>query len=145
MKHILCSARKRSRSSNASHESRGDRYSHYTLKNRYERLTFGIVCDIIDMDINEAEERARIIGFKPAPTSLLQAIERIDMVAEDSGLEKEELKGAEPEINYLAERVGINAIQAWESYKFDFRYANQGRRFPHSFLRSFRLRSDPHQ
>ena len=67
---------------------------------------------LIDMDVIEEEERARIKGFSPAPTSLLQAIERIDMVAEDSGLEKEELEGAAPEIDYLAERVGINAIQA---------------------------------
>ena len=67
---------------------------------------------LIDIDVIEEEERSRIKGFSPAPTSLLQAIERIDMVAEDSGLEKEELEGAAPEIDYLAERVGINAIQA---------------------------------
>ena len=72
--------------------------------------------DLIEMDVlnadKEGEEKLRIKGFVPAPTSLLQAIERIDMVAEDSGLEKEELEGAAPEINYLAERVGVNAIQA---------------------------------
>ena len=67
---------------------------------------------LIDMEVIEEEERGRIKGFSPYPTSLLQAIERIDMVAEDSGLEKEELEGAAPEIDYLAERVGINAIQA---------------------------------
>ena len=54
---------------------------------------------LIDIDVIEEEERSRIKGFSPAPTSLLQAIERIDMVAEDSGLEKEELEGAAPEID----------------------------------------------
>ncbi|MBR5119326.1 MAG: ATP-binding protein [Muribaculaceae bacterium] len=71
---------------------------------------------VIDMDVvnadMEGEEKARITGFSPAPTSLLQAIERIDMTAEDSGLDKNELKGAEPEIQYLAKRVGISELQA---------------------------------
>ncbi len=75
-----------------------------------------VVNDTIDMEVKnadkEGEEKARIVGFSPAPTSLLQAIERIDMVAEDSGLEKEELKGAAPEIEYLANRMGISIIQA---------------------------------
>lgn len=71
---------------------------------------------VIDLEVlnadKEGEEKLRIEGFSPAPTSLLQAIERIDMVAEDSGLDKEELKGAEPEIEYLAKRVGISMLQA---------------------------------
>ena len=72
--------------------------------------------NVIDLNVlnadKEGEEKLRIEGFSPAPTSLLQAIERIDMVAEDSGLDKEELKGAVPEIEYLAKRVGISALQA---------------------------------
>ena len=67
--------------------------------------------DVVNTDV-EGEEKARITGFSPAPTSLLQAIERIDMVAEDSGMDKDELKGAEPEIQYLAKRVGISELQA---------------------------------
>ncbi|MBR5639993.1 MAG: AAA family ATPase [Muribaculaceae bacterium] len=71
---------------------------------------------VIDMEMlnadKEGEEKLRITGFSPAPTSLLQAIERIDMVAEDSGLDKKEFKAAKPELEYLAKRVGISELQA---------------------------------
>lgn len=67
--------------------------------------------DITNID-NESEQRARIAGFSPAPTSLLQAIERIDMVAEDSELKNSEFKGAAREINYLIRRMHISPLQA---------------------------------
>ena len=70
-----------------------------------------INCDVIRVN-TKGEEECGIVGFSPAPTSLLQAIERIDMVAEGSGLEYEALKGAGPEIEYVAKRVGISALQA---------------------------------
>ena len=75
-----------------------------------------LVNDTIDMEVinadKEGEEKLRITGFSPAPTSLLQAIERIDMVAEDSALKKEMFKGAAREINYLIKRMQLSALQA---------------------------------
>ena len=57
-------------------------------------------------------QKAVFKGFSPAPTSLLQAIERIDWLAEDSELDKKELKRVAPEIEYLAKRIGISELQA---------------------------------
>lgn len=75
-----------------------------------------LVNNTIDMEVinadKEGEEKLRITGFSPAPTSLLQAIERIDMVAEDSALKKEMFKGAAREINYLIKRMQLSALQA---------------------------------
>ena len=79
--------------------------------NKVEDLRKDIEMNIENDDM-KSEEKVRIEGFSPAPTSLLQAIERIDMVAEDSGLVKKEFKGAMPEIKYLAKRVGISELQA---------------------------------
>ncbi|MBO4723170.1 MAG: ATP-binding protein [Muribaculaceae bacterium] len=67
--------------------------------------------EVLNVD-KESEEKLRITGFSPAPTSLLQAIERVDMVAEDSGLDKKEFKGAKPELEYLSKRIGISELQA---------------------------------
>jgi hypothetical protein len=82
-----------------------------TEENLIEKVKNDIEMEVLNDD-QEGEEKLRIMGFSPAPTSLLQAIERIDMVAKDSGLDKAELKGAMPEIKYLAKRVGISELQA---------------------------------
>ena len=71
------------------------------------------VIDLVTLNADlEGDEGSHKQDLSPAPTSLLQAIERIDMIAEDSELEKENLKDVEPEIQYLAKRVGISALQA---------------------------------
>lgn len=77
-----------------------------------ETVDLGVIqMEIVDTD-EDGEEIVRIKGFSPAPTSLLQAIERIDRVVVEERLDKDVLKGAAPEIEYLAKRIGISALQA---------------------------------
>ena len=70
-----------------------------------------IEMEIVGTD-EDGEETVRIKGFSPAPTSLLQAIERIDRVVVEERLDKDALKAATPEIEYLAKRIGVSALQA---------------------------------
>ena len=65
------------------------------------------------MNVNADNEEARIKGFDSAPTSLLQAFDRVGMAATHNEFTDEGLSAVEPELNYLSNRLGINKMQAF--------------------------------
>ena len=63
---------------------------------------------------NDADnENGMIKGFETAPTSLLQAFDRVGMAARQNGLNDEGLSVIDPELSYLSKRLGITKMQAF--------------------------------
>ena len=59
------------------------------------------------------KERIKIMEVESAPTSLLQAIERVGLVSTKHEFSKELLAAIDPELNYLSKRLGVTPIQAF--------------------------------
>lgn len=64
-------------------------------------------------DAGNKEEKIKIKGFDTAPTSLLEAIERVGIVASENEYSAEGLSAIDTELNYLAKRLGITTQQAF--------------------------------
>ena len=59
------------------------------------------------------EQKIKIEGFKPAPTSLLQAFDRVGMVAKYNEFNEEGLNPVDAELEYLSKRLGVTRMQAF--------------------------------
>ena len=63
---------------------------------------------------NDADnEKGMIKGFETAPTSLLQAFDRVGMAARQNEFNDEGLSVIDPELSYLSKRLGITKMQAF--------------------------------
>ena len=76
---------------------------------RYKKVTK----DTKRMGIDADNEEGKINGFETAPTSLLQAFDRVGLVATHNEFTDEGLSAVEPELSYLSKRLGINKMQAF--------------------------------
>ena len=65
------------------------------------------------MNDNADNEEGMIKGFETAPTSLLQAFDRVGMVAKHNEFNEEGLSAVEPELSYLSSRLGVTKMQAF--------------------------------
>lgn len=64
-------------------------------------------------DADNEEGQIKIEGFKTAPTSLLQAFDRVGMAARQNEFNDEGLSVIDPELSYLSKRLGITKMQAF--------------------------------
>lgn len=64
-------------------------------------------------DADNQEERIKIKGFDSEPTSLLEAIERVGLVASENEYSAEGLSAIDTELKYLAKRLGTTTQQAF--------------------------------
>ncbi len=63
---------------------------------------------------NDADnQEGKIMSFETAPTSMLQAIDRVGQAARCNGISKENLEAIDPELCYLGKRLGITPMQAF--------------------------------
>ena len=63
---------------------------------------------------NDADnQEGMIMSFETAPTSMLQAIDRVGQAARCNGISKENLEAIDPELCYLGKRLGITPMQAF--------------------------------
>ncbi|MBP5560269.1 MAG: ATP-binding protein [Muribaculaceae bacterium] len=72
-----------------------------------------MIDESMNYDVNNEEEMNLLEGFEPAPTTLLQALERVGMVARFNVFNEETLKIVAPELAYLAKRLGVTEMQAF--------------------------------
>lgn len=66
-----------------------------------------------ETDADNQKEKIKIKGFDTAPTSLLEAIERVGKVASENEYSAEGLSAIDTELNYLAKRLGTTTQQAF--------------------------------
>ncbi len=62
--------------------------------------------------VNADNEEGMIKGFETAPTSLLQAFDRVGMVAKHNEFTDEGLSAVDAELEYLSKRLGVTRMQA---------------------------------
>ena len=58
-------------------------------------------------------QKIKVEGFEPAPTSLLQAFDRVGMVAKYNDFNEKGLSAVDAELEYLSNRLGITRLQAF--------------------------------
>ena len=59
------------------------------------------------------DQKIKIEGFEPAPTSLLQAFDRVGMAAKYNEFNEEGLSPVDTELEYLSKRLGVTRLQAF--------------------------------
>ena len=59
------------------------------------------------------DQKIKIEGFEPAPTSLLQAFDRVGMIAKYNEFNEEGLSPVDTELEYLSKRLGVTRLQAF--------------------------------
>jgi len=59
------------------------------------------------------DQKIKIEGFEPAPTSLLQAFDRVGMAAKYNEFNEKGLSPVDTELEYLSKRLGVTRLQAF--------------------------------
>lgn len=58
-------------------------------------------------------QKIKVEGFEPAPTSLLQAFDRVGMVVKYNDFNEEGISPVDTELEYLSKRLGVTPMQAF--------------------------------
>ncbi len=77
------------------------------------RIKKGRIVNNTKNDADNKEEKIKIKGFDSEPTSLLEAIERVGLVASENEYSEEGLSAIDTELKYLAKRLGTTTQQAF--------------------------------